>query len=154
MTSGHFHLITGASGAGKSTMLQALREQGFPVMPEAALAIVQEQVGRDGTGLPDTGLQAFMNQVVDRNIRAYDAALSLPPPVFFDRGIPECLAHMRRQATRHAYCPKCRWPSGWRRRRSPDRAWLLERRGAASAALSPVRGWILAEAEAMQASIG
>ncbi len=91
----HFHVITGASGAGKSTLLQALRERGFSVMPEAALAILQEQAGRDGGRLPDTGLQAFMNQVVERNIRAYDAALSLPPPVFFDRGIPECLAHMR-----------------------------------------------------------
>ena len=95
MTSKRFHVITGASGAGKSTLLQALSEQGFSVMLEAALAIVKEQAGRDGTGLPDTSLQAFMNQVVERNIRAYDAALSLPPPVFFDRGIPECLAHMR-----------------------------------------------------------
>jgi predicted ATPase len=95
MASKRFHVITGASGAGKSTLLQALREQGFSVMPEAALAIVQEQAGRNGTRLPDTDLQAFMTQVVERNIRAYDAALSLPPPVFFDRGIPECLAHMR-----------------------------------------------------------
>jgi len=95
MASRRFHVITGASGAGKSTLLQALRERGFSVMPEAALAVVQEQVGLGGKRLIDTDLQAFMNQVVERNIRAYDAALSLPPPVFFDRGIPECLAHMR-----------------------------------------------------------
>jgi len=95
MVSKHFHVITGASGAGKSTLLRALGAQGFSVMPEAALAIVQELAGSDGTGLPDIDLQAFMNQVVERNIMAYDAALSLPPPVFFDRGIPECLAHMR-----------------------------------------------------------
>ena len=40
-------------------------------------------------------LQSFMNEVAERNIRAYETAKSLPPPVFFDRGIPECLGHMR-----------------------------------------------------------
>jgi len=36
-----------------------------------------------------------MDAVMERNIRAYDAAKSLPPPMFFDRGIPECLGHMQ-----------------------------------------------------------
>lgn len=35
-----------------------------------------------------------MEEVLIRNIQAYDAALALPPPVFFDRGIPECIEHM------------------------------------------------------------
>ena len=89
-----FYVITGASGAGKSTLLNALGEQGFSVMPEAALSIVHEQERAGGTLLPGTHLQAFMNAVVERNIRAYEVAKSLPQPVFFDRGIPECIAHM------------------------------------------------------------
>ncbi len=90
-----FYVITGASGAGKSTLLKALSEQGFSVVPEAALSIVREQEKSGGTLLPATNLQAFMNAVVERNIRAYDAAKSLSQPVFFDRGIPECLGHMQ-----------------------------------------------------------
>lgn len=90
-----FYVITGASGAGKSTLLQALSETGFSVIHEAALSILQEQEQCGGTLLPSTDLQAFMNEVVERNLRAYDAAKALPPPVFFDRGIPECLGHMR-----------------------------------------------------------
>lgn len=90
-----FYVITGASGAGKSTLLNALGEQGFSVVPEAALSIVQEQERMGGTLLPKTNLQAFMDAVMERNIRAYDAAKSLPPPVFFDRGIPECTGHMQ-----------------------------------------------------------
>jgi predicted ATPase len=90
-----FYVITGASGAGKSTLLQALGEQGFSVVREAALSILQEQEQCGGGLLPSTDLQAFMNEVVERNISAYDAAASLPPPVFFDRAIPECLGHMR-----------------------------------------------------------
>lgn len=91
-----FYVITGASGAGKSTLLNALGERGISVMPEAALSIVQEQESSDGTRLPGTDLQAFMNAVMERNIRAYEAAKSLPPPVFFDRGMPERIAHMKR----------------------------------------------------------
>ncbi|MCU6500249.1 AAA family ATPase [Rugamonas sp. A1-17] len=90
-----FYVITGASGAGKSTLLNALCEQGFSVVPEAALSIVREQEKFGGTLLPKTNLQAFMDAVVERNIKAYDAAKSLPPPVFFDRGLPECMGHMR-----------------------------------------------------------
>lgn len=90
----HFHVITGASGAGKSTLLNALAERGCSVVPEAALAIVQEQERCGGDLLPATNLQAFMEEVLARNLAAYDAARALPPPVFFDRGIPECLGHM------------------------------------------------------------
>ncbi|MYN18437.1 AAA family ATPase [Rugamonas sp. FT107W] len=90
-----FYVITGASGAGKSTLLNALGEQGISVVSEAALSIVHEQEKVGGTLLPRTNLQAFMNAVVERNISAYDAAKSLSPPVFFDRGIPECIGHMQ-----------------------------------------------------------
>lgn len=45
--------------------------------------------------LPSVNLQAFMDEVVTRNLQAYDMARSLPTPVFFDRAIPECLGHMQ-----------------------------------------------------------
>ncbi|MCS0579985.1 AAA family ATPase [Massilia pinisoli] len=89
-----FYVITGASGAGKSTLLSALAQRGFSVVPEAALSIVREQEASGGGLLPATDLQAFMDAVVARNIRAYDLATSLPGPVFFDRGIPESIGHM------------------------------------------------------------
>jgi predicted ATPase len=91
----HFHVITGASGAGKSTLAAGLAAQGYSVVPEAALGIVQEQERNHGRLFPWTDLQAFMEEVLARSIQAYEAAQSLPAPVFFDRGIPECLAHMR-----------------------------------------------------------
>jgi predicted ATPase len=86
-----FYVITGASGAGKSTLLKALSDLGYSVVPEVAVTIVQEQEQISGNLFPWTNLQAFMEEVLLRNIRAYDAAQSLQPPVFFDRGIPECL---------------------------------------------------------------
>lgn len=90
-----FHVITGASGAGKSTLLAALGELGHAVVPEAALALLREQQARNGNLLPWVDRPAFMEEVLARNIRCHQAARSLRAPVFFDRGIPECLAWMQ-----------------------------------------------------------
>lgn len=90
-----YYVITGASGAGKSTLLKALKSAGYSVVPEIALALVQEQEKCGGNLFPWTNLQAFMEEVFARNVRAYDAAQSLPTPVFFDRGVPECIGHRR-----------------------------------------------------------
>jgi predicted ATPase len=90
-----FYVITGASGAGKSTLVSALGELGYCVVPEIALTLVQEQEQRGGNLYPWTDLQAFMEAVLVRNIQAYDSARAMRSPVFFDRGLPECLAHMR-----------------------------------------------------------
>jgi hypothetical protein len=64
----------GASGTGKSTLITALGERGYSVMPEFALAVVQEQAHCGGDLLPWTNLRAFMEEVFERNVQAYDAA--------------------------------------------------------------------------------
>lgn len=64
-------------------------------MPEAALEILREQQERGGSILPWVNRPAFMEEVLKRNIRNHQAAQSLRAPVFFDRGIPECLACLR-----------------------------------------------------------
>jgi predicted ATPase len=89
------YVITGASGAGKSTLLAALSDLGYATVPEAALAIVREQQERNGSILPWVNRPAFMEEVLERNIRNHQAAQSLRAPVFFDRGIPECLAWLQ-----------------------------------------------------------
>ena len=89
------HVITGASGAGKSTLLAALSQLGYATFPEAALAIVREQQERKGSILPWMDRPAFLEEVLKRNISNHQAAQSLKAPVFFDRGIPECLAWLR-----------------------------------------------------------
>ncbi|MFJ3464082.1 AAA family ATPase [Achromobacter spanius] len=89
------HVITGASGAGKSTLLAALSDLGYCTVPEAALAILREQQACNGTLLPWTDRAAFLEAVLERNISNHQAAQSMKAPVFFDRGIPECLAWLR-----------------------------------------------------------
>lgn len=88
-------VITGASGAGKSTLLAALGELGFATVPEAALAIVHEQRECKGDLLPWVNRPAFMEEVFKRNVRNHQVARAMTAPVFFDRGIPECLAWLQ-----------------------------------------------------------
>jgi len=89
------YLITGASGAGKSTLLDALAGLGYATVAEAARAIVGEQRACGGRLLPWVDRAGFMRELLARNVRAYRCAATLGGPVFFDRGIPECLAWMR-----------------------------------------------------------
>jgi predicted ATPase len=90
-----FYVITGASGAGKSTLLAALCDLGYSTVPEAALAILQEQLESNGSILPWTDRPAFIEEVLARSIRNHQAAQLLKSPVFFDRAIPECLAWLQ-----------------------------------------------------------
>jgi predicted ATPase len=89
------YVITGASGAGKSTLIAALSDLGYATVSEAALAIVREQQACNGSILPWLNRPAFMEEVLARNICNHQAALALRAPVFFDRGIPECLAWLQ-----------------------------------------------------------
>ena len=91
----NFHVITGASGAGKSTLLTALGDLGYSIVEEAALEILREQQAQDGKILPWVDRTAFFEAVLARNIQNHQKAQALPAPVFFDRGIPECLAWLQ-----------------------------------------------------------
>jgi len=99
LTSKHFtegrYVITGASGAGKSTLIAALSDRGYATVSEAALDIFREQQERNGGVLPWANRPAFMEAVLQRNIHNHQTAQSVRTPVFFDRGIPECLAWLR-----------------------------------------------------------
>ncbi|AWV07367.1 ATPase [Lysobacter maris] len=95
MNSQHFHVITGASGAGKSSLLAALSALGHSTVPEVALAILREQRAGNGRLLPGVDRAGFMEALLLRSIEAHRAAAALPAPVFFDRGVPECVAWMR-----------------------------------------------------------
>lgn len=91
MRSQHFYVVTGASGAGKSTLISALADLGYSTIPEAALAIMREQLECNGKALPATDRAAFMQAVLSRSIQDCETAQALHAPVFFDRGIPEWL---------------------------------------------------------------
>jgi len=91
----NFHVITGASGAGKSALVAALDNLGYATFQEAALAILREQMSCNDKILPTGDRTAFMEMVLARSIRDYQEAQALNAPVFFDRAIPEWTRFLR-----------------------------------------------------------
>ena len=92
--SGHFFVITGGPGSGKSTLIAALAAEGLHVMPEAGRAIIQDQVASGGNALPWRDRLAFAERMFAWEIRSWHAAHALSGPVLFDRGIPDVVGYL------------------------------------------------------------
>jgi predicted ATPase len=93
MTSVHHDLIviTGGPGAGKTTLIDMLRDNGLTTTPEAGRAIIQDQSAIGGTGLPWDDAALFAELMLSWDIRSYRWALRQTGPVFFDHAVP-CVA--------------------------------------------------------------
>jgi predicted ATPase len=112
--SDRFHVITGGPGAGKSSVIEALAEQGFRHMPEAGRAIIRDQVEIGGTALPWADRESFAMLMLGWEMRSHREAANLPGPILFDRGLPDVIGYLRlcglavpapvlRAAERHRY---------------------------------------------------
>jgi predicted ATPase len=94
MTEG-FHIITGGPGSGKSSVVDALGAEGFPHMPEAGRAIIQDQVDIGGEALPWADREAFAALMLAWEMRSYREATAMSGPVIFDRAIPDVIGYLR-----------------------------------------------------------
>jgi len=92
--SNNFYIISGGPGSGKTSLLQALAQQGVPCMPEAGRAIIQDQLAIGGSALPWANKTAFADLMLSWDIRSYREAQSLTGPVLFDRGIPDVMGYL------------------------------------------------------------
>lgn len=100
-------VFTGAMGAGKSTVLAELRKRGVACVAEPARAILAEQRGIGGAGVPETDPDLFCKLMLSRSIHDYEShrercfssgitvknAKELP--IIFDRGVPDMQAYAR-----------------------------------------------------------
>ena len=83
---GHY-LITGCSGGGKSTLIDALAAQGFATIPEPGRRILQLANGPDDPLLPWNDPESFANAALNMARRDLAAIKDSQNPVFFDRGL-------------------------------------------------------------------
>lgn len=93
-------VITGGAHSGKSTLIQALAERGFPVIREAALDVIVTLAGLIGTqDMVQWRKQeeAAFQKLIWSRIRHLEAqhAGSAAEPVFCDRGLLDGLAYGR-----------------------------------------------------------
>lgn len=82
-----FHVISGCSGGGKSTLLAELARHGFATIEEPGRRVVREELASGGDALPWIDGTAFACRITALAKRDYEAARTLPGPVFFDRGL-------------------------------------------------------------------
>lgn len=91
----HLHVVTGGPGAGKSTLIAALRDAGHAVVEEAGRAVIREQVASGGDALPWGDRHAYAREMLVRDRAAWREAREHMGPTFFDRGLPDILGYLR-----------------------------------------------------------
>ncbi|MEM8973183.1 MAG: AAA family ATPase [Pseudomonadota bacterium] len=80
-------LLTGCSGGGKSTLLQALGERGHATVSEPGRRIVVDELARSSHALPWVNMHAFASRAIEVARSDLHAARELEGSVFFDRGL-------------------------------------------------------------------
>ncbi|CAK7021754.1 AAA family ATPase [Kerstersia gyiorum] len=92
----HFVIISGCSGGGKSTLLDELKQRGYPVVPEAGRRIVQEEMQTGGQALPWIDMAAFLHRAI---ALAHEDHRTAPRDstqwVFFDRSVIDLAAALQ-----------------------------------------------------------
>lgn len=82
-----FVVVSGCSGGGKSTLIEALAKRGFSTIEEPGRRIVREELAGHGLALPWVDLAAFARRAVAMAIADRAVAEAMPGPTFFDRGL-------------------------------------------------------------------
>ena len=92
--SDHFFVVTGGSGAGKTSLITELSRRGFHTIPKSGRAVIREEMQSGGDALPWADRMAYAERMLERDLRAYEDAQALSGPVIFDRGIPATMGYL------------------------------------------------------------
>lgn len=90
--SDRFVIISGCSGGGKSTLVDALRERGYATIAEPGRRIVREELEGTGLALPWRDPVAFAHRAIATATDDRRRAETLPGTVFFDRSLVDAAA--------------------------------------------------------------
>lgn len=100
-----FFLLTGCSGAGKSTTLDTLSARGAETLTEPGRRIVQREQARGGPALPWVDMQLFADTALALSAGdLHDAKTQLAGdvPVFCDRGLIDAALALERLGSGNA----------------------------------------------------
>ena len=90
-----FFVLTGGPGSGKTTLIEALKAEGFATAPEAGRGIIRGQTAIGGPALPWRDRALFAELMLSWELRSWHAAHAEPGSVFFDRGVPDTIGYLR-----------------------------------------------------------
>ncbi|RUU62771.1 ATPase, partial [Mesorhizobium sp. M2C.T.Ca.TU.009.01.2.1] len=69
--SDRFFVLTGGPGSGKTTLIEALRAQGFATAPEAGRGIIRDQTAIGGPALPWQDRALFAELMLSWELRSW-----------------------------------------------------------------------------------
>lgn len=107
-----FHVISGCSGGGKSSLLAELARHDFATIEEPGRRVVREELASAGGALPWIDGIAFARRITALARQDHDAARTLSGPVFFDRGVIDAavaLDHMTKEQALADLAPRYRY---------------------------------------------
>ncbi|MBE2217889.1 MAG: AAA family ATPase [Ignavibacteria bacterium] len=89
----NFFVLTGAMGAGKSAVLEALAAMDFRCIAEPARIVLKEQRQQMGMGVPEKDPALFNMLMLKKMLGEYSANQHVSAPVIFDRGVPDLISY-------------------------------------------------------------
>lgn len=97
MRNNNFYVITGGPGVGKTTLINALHQGGFNILPEAARSIIKEELQAGRAGVPWKDKKRYAERMLNASMSSYIQAMAenTAIPTFFDRGIPDAVCYMK-----------------------------------------------------------
>lgn len=90
-----FFVLTGGPGAGKTTLIKALRNRGFATTEEAGRGVIRQQAQAGGGALPWADREGFAAAMFDWELCSYRQAERRKGAVFFDRGLADTIGYLR-----------------------------------------------------------
>jgi predicted ATPase len=90
-----FFVLSGGPGAGKTTLIETLRANGFATTQEAGRGVIQAEMQSRGNALPWIDPARFAERMFEWELASYRQAERQDGPVFFDRGLPDTLGYLR-----------------------------------------------------------
>lgn len=88
-------VITGGPGSGKTSLIQALENEGLITSKESGRKIIQDQLVKKGNALPWIDPFGFAELMFKEEISNYALALQIGKQVLFDRGIPDIVGYLK-----------------------------------------------------------
>ncbi|MCH2194820.1 AAA family ATPase [Kordia sp.] len=86
------YIITGAPGTGKTTLLNALQQQGYCTFKEVSRRVIVSQQNINGTKTPWQDIIGFTELVSQQIVQ--ELALPLTSDAFVDRGLADTIAYL------------------------------------------------------------
>jgi predicted ATPase len=91
----NWHVITGASCSGKTTLINQLSSKGFQTVPEAGRQYFEREMARGRTIEEIRKNRASFTRLIYDLMKKQECGLRVADLIFLDRGIPDALAFFR-----------------------------------------------------------